>query len=40
MIRGQSAAEPGLAADVIWDSYAVPDRWKDAMIGFRCAKNP
>jgi serine/threonine-protein kinase len=39
MIRGQSAAEP-LAPDVIWDSYAVPERWKDGMIGFRCAKNP
>jgi len=39
MIRGQSAAEP-LLQDVIWDSYAVPERWKDSMIGFRCAKNP
>jgi serine/threonine-protein kinase len=39
MIRGQSAAEP-LSPDAIWDSYAVPERWKDAFIGFRCAKDP
>jgi eukaryotic-like serine/threonine-protein kinase len=39
MIRGLSAAEP-LAQEVMWDSYGVPERWKDGMIGFRCAKNP
>ncbi|MBS1854452.1 MAG: protein kinase [Acidobacteria bacterium] len=38
MIRGQSAAEP-LLQDVIWDSYSVPERWKDPFIGFRCAKD-
>ena len=39
MIRGQSAAEP-LLENVIWDSYAVPARWKDPFIGFRCAQDP
>ncbi|MDE3167530.1 MAG: protein kinase [Acidobacteriota bacterium] len=38
MIRGQSAAEP-LLQDVIWDSYGVPERWRDPFIGFRCAKD-
>jgi serine/threonine-protein kinase len=38
MIRGQSAAEP-LLQDVIWDSYGVPERWKDPYIGFRCARD-
>jgi len=38
MIRGQSAGEP-LSADAIWDSYGVPERWRGALIGFRCAKD-
>ena len=38
MIRGESAGEP-LAKEVLWDSYAVPERWKDGFIGFRCVKD-
>ena len=38
MIRGESAWE-ALADGVIWDSYAVPERWKDEHVGFRCAKD-
>jgi formylglycine-generating enzyme required for sulfatase activity len=37
-IRGQSFSDP-LGQDVIWDSTTVPARWKDANIGFRCAKD-
>jgi serine/threonine-protein kinase len=37
-IRGESFVDP-LAANVIWDSTTVPARWKDANIGFRCAKD-
>jgi len=39
MIRGQSFKEPALDADVIWDSSAIPLRWKDMNIGFRCVKD-
>ncbi len=35
MIRGESAWEK-LADNVIWDSNAVPERWKDYRVGFRC----
>jgi len=36
-IRGQSYREP-LQENVIWDSIAVPERWKDRYLGFRCVK--
>ena len=38
IVRGQSAAEP-LYQDVIWDSNAAPDNWRDPYIGFRCVKD-
>jgi len=38
MVRGQSAWEP-LADAAIWDSSAVPARWKSLHVGFRCAKD-
>ena len=38
MIRGESAWEP-LADGAIWDSAAVPERWKDAHVGFRCVRD-
>ncbi|MGA2040147.1 MAG: bifunctional serine/threonine-protein kinase/formylglycine-generating enzyme family protein [Bryobacteraceae bacterium] len=38
MIRGESAWE-SLVDNAIWDSNAVPERWKDLRIGFRCAKD-
>ena len=38
MIRGQSAWVP-LADAAIWDSTAVPEGWKEASVGFRCAKD-
>jgi serine/threonine-protein kinase len=38
MIRGESAWEP-LVDAAIWDSTAVPEGWKDAKVGFRCAKD-
>ena len=38
MIRGESAWEP-LADAAIWDSTAVPERWKSLHVGFRCAKD-
>jgi serine/threonine-protein kinase len=38
MIRGQSFAEP-LADSVLTESAAVPARWKDRYIGFRCVKD-
>jgi serine/threonine-protein kinase len=37
-IRGQSFAEP-LQPAVLWDFGAVPARWKDNNIGFRCVKD-
>jgi formylglycine-generating enzyme required for sulfatase activity len=37
-IRGASFSDP-LPKDVIWDSITVPARWKNANIGFRCAKD-
>jgi formylglycine-generating enzyme required for sulfatase activity len=38
MIRGESAWE-SLVDNAIWDSNAVPERWKDLRVGFRCAKD-
>jgi len=38
MIRGESAWEP-LADGAVWDSAAVPERWKDLHVGFRCVKD-
>jgi serine/threonine-protein kinase len=38
MIRGESAWEP-LADGAIWDSAAVPERWKDLHVGFRCVRD-
>jgi serine/threonine-protein kinase len=38
MIRGESAWEP-LVDGAIWDSSAVPGRWKDSHVGFRCVKD-
>jgi serine/threonine-protein kinase len=38
MIRGESAWEP-LVDGAIWDSSAVPGRWKDLHVGFRCVKS-
>jgi formylglycine-generating enzyme required for sulfatase activity len=38
MIRGQSAWV-SLVDGAIWDSTAVPEGWKDASVGFRCAKD-
>ncbi|MGO9009077.1 MAG: bifunctional serine/threonine-protein kinase/formylglycine-generating enzyme family protein [Bryobacteraceae bacterium] len=38
MIRGQSAWV-SLVDAAIWDSTAVPEGWKDATVGFRCAKD-
>jgi serine/threonine-protein kinase len=38
MIRGESAWER-LAGGAIWDSAAVPERWKDLHVGFRCVKD-
>jgi len=38
MIRGESAWEP-LVDAAIWDSTAVPERWKDLKVGFRCVKD-
>ncbi|MGD0667456.1 MAG: bifunctional serine/threonine-protein kinase/formylglycine-generating enzyme family protein [Bryobacteraceae bacterium] len=38
MIRGQSAWV-SLVDGAVWDSTAVPEGWKDASVGFRCAKN-
>lgn len=38
MIRGESAWEP-LVDAAIWDSSAVPERWKDLKVGFRCVKD-
>ncbi|MGO9228806.1 MAG: bifunctional serine/threonine-protein kinase/formylglycine-generating enzyme family protein [Bryobacteraceae bacterium] len=35
MIRGESAWE-ALADAAIWDSTAVPERWKSLHVGFRC----
>jgi serine/threonine-protein kinase len=37
-IRGQSFREP-LQPDAIWDHMTVPARWKDANVGFRCARD-
>jgi formylglycine-generating enzyme required for sulfatase activity len=39
MIRGESAWEH-LDNSAIWDSSAVPERWKDMHVGFRCVKDP
>jgi serine/threonine-protein kinase len=38
MIRGESFLEP-LVDNAIWDSAAVPERWKDMKVGFRCVKD-
>ena len=38
-IRGQSFRQPTMAENVIWDSFAVPARWKYLDIGFRCVKD-
>jgi formylglycine-generating enzyme required for sulfatase activity len=38
-IRGGSFNEKDLSPDLVWDSTAVPVRWKDFNIGFRCAKD-
>ena len=38
MIRGESWHEP-LSDNAIWDSAAIPDRWKGLSIGFRCVKD-
>ncbi len=38
MIRGESAWEP-LVDAAIWDSSAVPERWKSLHVGFRCVKD-
>jgi serine/threonine-protein kinase len=38
MIRGESAWEP-LVDAAVWDSSAVPERWKDLHVGFRCVKD-
>jgi len=38
MIRGESAWGP-LVNGAIWDSTAVPERWKDQTVGFRCVKD-
>ena len=38
MIRGESAWDP-LVDRAVWDSSAVPERWKDGNVGFRCAKD-
>ena len=38
MIRGESAWEP-LVEQAIWDSSAIPERWKDMHVGFRCVKD-
>lgn len=39
MMRGQSCQDKAIATNVIWDFAAVPARWKDPYVGFRCAKN-
>jgi serine/threonine-protein kinase len=38
MIRGESALDP-LVEQAIWDSSAIPERWKDMYVGFRCVKD-
>jgi serine/threonine-protein kinase len=38
MIRGESYGEP-LAPNAIWDSTAVPARWQNRFIGFRCVRD-
>jgi len=38
MIRGESHFESQLQPGVLWDSFAVPARWKDPAVGFRCVK--
>lgn len=38
-IRGLSFSNPNLPDGALWDSTTVPARWKDANIGFRCAKD-
>jgi len=38
MIRGLSAWTP-LVDGATWDSTAVPERWKDSSLSFRCAKD-
>jgi len=37
-IRGQSAREP-LFESVLSDGSAVPERWRERFIGFRCVKD-
>jgi eukaryotic-like serine/threonine-protein kinase len=39
MMRGQSSQDKGIDNNVIWDSAAVPARWKDPYVGFRCVKD-
>ncbi len=38
MVRGESAWEP-LVDAAIWDATAVPERWRDVKVGFRCVKD-
>ena len=38
-IRGASFSNDTLPDTVLWDSTNVPARWKDANIGFRCARD-
>jgi eukaryotic-like serine/threonine-protein kinase len=37
-IRGLAFNAPKLAPNVLWDSTAVPARWHDKNIGFRCVR--
>jgi eukaryotic-like serine/threonine-protein kinase len=37
-IRGSAFNSPALAAGVLWDSTAVPTRWRNKNIGFRCVR--
>jgi formylglycine-generating enzyme required for sulfatase activity len=36
--RGGSFKDP-LVPDLTWDETPIPERWKDANIGFRCVKD-
>ena len=39
MMRGESCQEKLIAESVIWDHAAIPARWKDPYVGFRCVKS-